>query len=104
MRSMLDQIRSVSAWSILLLPAIITLGCDHSPPLDPDVPSQQRILRLVLDVDDFAQTPKELKIIPRLFAAGSEPSKDTLPRYANYHYEGKPPVISGVSATISVVI
>jgi hypothetical protein len=73
-------------------------------PLNPEVPAERRILRLVEDVDDFAQTPRELKVIPRLFAPGCEPSKEALPRYAAYRYEGKSPVQSGDSATVAVII
>ncbi len=56
------------------------------------------------DVDDFSQTPRELKVIPRLFAPGCEPSDETLSRYADFRYEGKPPVLSGDSATLIVVV
>ena len=48
----------LAAWLVLILPGISTLGCDRSPPLHPDVPAERRILRLVEDVDDFAQTPR----------------------------------------------
>jgi hypothetical protein len=89
---------------LLLLLGIITLGCDRPPPLNPEVPTERRILGVVEDVDDFAQTPRELKRVAALFAPGSEPSKESLARYANYHYEGKLPVISGDSATVTVVI
>jgi acyl dehydratase len=56
-------------------------------------------------MDDFAQTPRELKdVVPRLFAPGCEPSAETLPRYAAYHYQGKRPVQSGDSATVAVTL
>ncbi len=104
MYSIHPETRKLAAWTLLLLPGIVTLGCDRPPPLHPDVPVEMRILRLVADVDDFAQTPSELKIIGRLFAAGCAPSGEALLRYSAYRYEGKPPVISGDSATVTVIV
>ncbi len=83
----------------------VAVGCSHNPSSDPDIPSVVKIGRLVSDMDDFAQTPRELKIaVPRLFAPGSEPSEKDLPRYADYHYEGKPPVLNGDTATVVVIV
>jgi hypothetical protein len=99
----IESTRILAGLSFVLLGSL-TLGCDHPLPQHPDVPAERRILRLVEDVDDFAQTPRELKVIPRLFAPGCEPSKETLSRYPAYHYEGKPPVQSGDSATVAVTV
>ena len=104
MRSFYHETQRLAAWLVLILPGIVMLGCDRPPPLHPEVPTEVRILRLVADVDDFAQTPRELKIIPRLFAPGCEPTQETLSRFPDYHYEGKPPVQSGDSATVVVII
>ncbi len=104
MWSIHPQTRRLAAWMVLILPGIVTLGCDRPLPLHPDVPAERPILRLVEDVDDFAQTPRELKVIPRLFAPGCEPSNETLLRYGNYRYEAKRPVQSGDSATVTVIV
>jgi hypothetical protein len=104
MRNIDDRPLWVVVRLLLLLPGIVTIGCERPVSLDPEVPAERRILRLVEDVDDFAQTPRELKVIPRLFAPGREPSDKTLPRYADYRYEAKPPVQSGDSATVAVII
>ena len=89
---------------VLVLPGIVTLGCDRPLPVNPEVPIEKRILMLVDDVDDFSQSKKELERIKPLFAPGSEPSRETLLRYMAYRYEGKRPVLSGDSATVTVVI
>ncbi len=104
MRNICHESRRLAAWAVLILPGIVTLGCDRPVALDPEVPAERRILRLVEDVDDFAQTPRELKVIPRLFAPGCEPSDEALLRYPAYRYEGKPPVQSGDSATVTVIV
>ena len=104
MRSFCHETQRWAAWLVLILPGIVTLGCDQTPPVHPEVSAEVQILRLVADVDDFAQTPRELKVIPRLFASGCEPAKEALSRYPDYRYEGKPPVQSGDSATVVVVV
>ena len=98
------ETRRLAAWMVLILPGIVAIGCDRPLSMKPEIPAERRILRLVEDVDDFAQTPRELKVIPRLFAPGCEPSPEVLSRYPAYHYEGKPPVQSGDSATVTVIV
>jgi hypothetical protein len=93
-----------SACLILLLTGIVTLGCDRPLPRKPEVPTDHQILRVVFDVDDMAPNPRELRRIPPLFAPGCEPSKEMLLRYGAYHYEGKLPVVSGDSATVTVIV
>ena len=39
-----------------------------------------------------------------MFAPDCEPSNEALLRYPAYHYEGKPPVQSGDSATVTVIV
>jgi len=90
---------------IFFLPSVFAIGCNRTPPLDPDVPADARIARLLLDVDDFAQDPDELKSkVPRLFAPGCAPSEKELQRYAAYRYEAKPAVRSGDTATAIVTV
>jgi hypothetical protein len=84
---------------------MLMAGCERPVARDPEVPTDVKIRRLVSDVDDFSQTPRELKsAVPRLFAPGHKPSDEVLPRYADYRYKEKQPVQSGDSATISVVL
>jgi hypothetical protein len=87
------------------LPIAAMIGCGHPAASDPYVPTDVKISRLVLDMDDFSQDPRELEIaVPRLFAVGCEPSEKELHRYGGYHYEGKPPVQKGDTATVVVII
>ena len=81
-----------------------TLGCKDAPVSDPDIPESLKIARLVDMVDDFASEPDEVKLVPRLFAPGSEPSANDLPRYSDYRYEGKPAVFKGDTATVVVMV
>ncbi len=82
------------------------VGCGKSPSSDlPYTSTSAKIGSLVSDMDDFAQSPSEIEMaVPRLFAPGCEPSEKDLPRYADYHYEGKPPIQNGDTATIVVVV
>jgi len=59
---------------------------------------------LVEDVDDLSQSKNELERMKRLFVPGSAPTSEALLRYMAYRYEGKPPVQSGDSASVMVVI
>jgi hypothetical protein len=104
MRNLYHEVRRVAAWVVLVLPGIVTLGCDRPLPVNPEVPTAKRILMLVEDVDDFSQSKDELERIKPLFAPGSGPSKEALPRYRAYRYEGKQVVQSGDSATVSVIV
>ncbi|MGA2253418.1 MAG: hypothetical protein ABSG53_02055 [Thermoguttaceae bacterium] len=98
------EARKLAASVLLILPGILTLGCDRSPPVNPEVPTEKRILMLVEDVDDFSQSEKELGRIKPLFVLGSEPSKETLLRYMAYRYDGQRAVQSGDSATVAVIV
>jgi hypothetical protein len=89
--------------SVALLNSLALNGCSRTPPLDPEVPTEKRILMLVDDVDDFSQSAKELERIKRLFAPGSEPSKEALARYSMFRYEAKLCVPSTDSATVTVI-
>ena len=104
MQGIYHRTRKLAAWLVLILPGMVTLGCDSPPPLNPEVSTEAKIRRLVDDVDDFAKTPKELAVIPRLFAPDCKHSKEALPRYADFHYEVKRIVQSGDSATVTVVV
>ena len=104
MRQIQHGTRKLAAWLVFFLPGMLTLGCDRPPPADPDVSTNTRILMFVNDIDDRAQHPNERELIKLQFVPGSEPSKELLARYADYHYEGKPPVVSGDSATVTVVV
>ena len=93
---------------LLLLPIALylgtALGCKDAAVSDPDIPESLKVTRLVDMVDDFASEPDEVKLVPRLFAAGSEPSAKDLPRYSDYRYEGKPAVFNGDIATVVVMV
>ena len=104
MRQIHHGTRKLAGWLVFLLPGMLTLGCDRPPPADPDVATSTRILMFVNDIDDRAQNPNERELIKLQFVPGSEPSKELLARYADYHYEGKPPVVSGNSATVTVTL
>ncbi len=104
MRRLYREAGRVAAWVPLILAALVASGCNRAVPLNPDVPTDKRILMLVGDVDDFAQSKNELGRIKQLFAPGSEPSPQALRRYMAYRYEGKPPVLSGDSATVAVMV
>ena len=52
----------------------------------------------------MSHSPGELQRMKPLFAPGCEPSSEALLRYPEYHFEGKPPVQSGDSATVVVVV
>jgi hypothetical protein len=104
MRHICPETRRITAWAALILAGIATWGCDQPPPLNPVVPSDDRILMLVGDVDDFSRDKSELERIIPLFVKGSEPSKEALQGYMAYRYEGKRPVQSGDSAIVVVVV
>ncbi len=104
MRCICHETGRLAVWVILILAGVVAPGCDRSPPVNPDVPTEKRILMLVEDVDDFSQSKNELQRIKPLFVPGSEPSKETLLRYAAYRYEGKRPVQSGDSVTVVVIV
>ncbi|MGA2617496.1 MAG: hypothetical protein ABSF26_07800 [Thermoguttaceae bacterium] len=104
MRRLYHEAGRIAVWVVLILAGIVTPGCDRPPPLDPDVPTDKRILMLVDDVDDFSQSKDELGRIRQLFVPESQPSRETLLRYVPYRYEGKPPVRSGDSATVTVMV
>jgi len=91
-------------WTVLGLAAIATPSCDRALPLKPEVPTEQRILMLVYDVDDLSQSKDELERIKPLFVPGAAPTAEGLLRYMAYRYEGKPPVQSGDSASVTVVV
>jgi len=104
MRSIYHDIRRLPAWTILILPGILTLGCDRPLPIHPEVPTERQIIKLVEDVEDVAHSPGELNRVKPLFAPGFGPSNEALLRYPAYRYEGKPPVLSGDSATVTVIV
>jgi len=85
-----------------LLSALALAGCSRPLPVDPDVPTDVKIGQLVRDVDDFAHDGDEITVVPRLFVPGRGPSDTELPRYADYHYQGEPPVQKGDAATVVV--
>ena len=92
--------------TLLLAPWLATgLGCNRNQSLEVYVPTDVKIGRLVSDMDDFCQDPRELTaVVPRLFAPDCKPSLKVLPRYADYHYEGNAPVQKGDTATIVVTV
>jgi hypothetical protein len=96
--------RKLAVWLVILLPGMLTLGCDRPLPPDPDISTGELVEMLIDAVDDFSHHPKEVDRIKQLFIPGSEPSKEALARYSDYHYEGKPPVVSGDSATVTVTL
>ena len=87
---------------VLLMTA--TLGCGSSPPLDPEIPADEAIGRLISKVDKYAHRPQEITVIPEFFAVGCAPSTIALQRFAVYRYEGKPPLRSGNTATVAVTV
>ena len=91
MRNINPEVESPALWVVLILAGIVTLGCNRPPPLNPEVPTEERILMLVEDVDDFSQNKNELERIKQLFVPGSAPSKEALLRYMAYRYEGNRP-------------
>jgi hypothetical protein len=88
--------------TVLFLTAIA--GCDSPPPLEPEIPADKAISRLVSKVDKYAHRPKELANMADSFAPGCKPSEKVLPRYIAYHYEYKTPVRSGDTATVVVTV
>jgi hypothetical protein len=99
---MLTDIRLLLVAPILFLAAMT--GCDSPPPLEPEIPADQAIRRLVSKVDKYAHRQMEITNMADSFAPGCKPSEKDLSRYTAYHYENKPPVRSGDTATVVVTV
>jgi hypothetical protein len=95
---------SLAARLFFLAVGGLSMGCDRPLSRNPEVPIEKLILRPIEDVDDRASTPGDLQLVPRVFAPGSQPTKDALKRYAAYRYQGSHVVQSGDSATVTVAI
>jgi hypothetical protein len=104
MQYLYHETGKVAAWMVLILAGISVLGCDRPPPMNREVPVDQRIQWLVSDIDDFAQNADEWKLLQALFVPGPEHSREALSRFSAYRYEGKAPVLSGDSGTIAVTV
>ena len=85
------------------------VGCSQNPLSDPDAfllrwvkigSPRQRYGRLR---SNPSASSKIAVLAPRRLPA-CEPSEKDLPRDADYHYEGKPPVRNGDTATVVVVV
>jgi hypothetical protein len=94
----------LAAWFFFVLAGVVVLGCDHPVEMKPDVPTDQRILWPVADVDDRSSSPGELELMKKVFVPGSEPDKKALLRYPAYRYQGTKIVQSGDTATVRVVL
>jgi hypothetical protein len=89
---------------LFVLLALATLGCECPMTKNPEVPLEKLILWPIEDLDDRASSPHDLPLISKVFAKGSEPAKNVLPRFAAYHYQGSHIVQSGDSATVTVAL
>ena len=94
----------LAAWFFLVLAGVVLLGCDQPVAMKPDVPTDQRILWPVADVDDRSSSPGELELMKKVFVPGNEPDKKALLRYPAYRYQGTKIVQSGDTATVTVVL
>ena len=103
MASIYHETARLAAWMVLVLPGIVMLGCDRPPPMNPEVPTEGK----------FSSSSRMSRTYPIPRANWSEcescsPRLRTIERsvvrYPAYRYEGKPPVLSGDSATVTVIL
>ena len=104
MRNICHESRRLAAWAVLILPGIVTSGCDRPVPSIPRFPPKGEFSGSSRMSTTLLKPRANSKLCRRLFAPGCEPSDEALLRYPAYRYEGKPPVQSGDSATVTVIV
>ena len=103
MRNIYHESGRLAAWAFLILPGIVTPGCDRPVALHPTVPTERQSSsssRMSTTYSNPGQLPRHHKVV----RPGLRTIKQALLAYPAYRYEGKPPVQSGDSATVTVIV